>query len=834
MDTVVTTVVPAATNEPIPGYILRQRLGSGGYGEVWEAEAPGGLKKAVKFVYGALEEARAQRELKSLNRIKEVHHPFLLSLERIEIVDGRLIIVTELADGCLRNRFDECRRQAHEGIPRDELLGYLRDAADALDFIHQKHQLQHLDIKPENLLLVGNHVKIADFGLLKDLREAASLMGGMTPLYCPPEVLDGRPGPHSDQYSLAIVYQELLTGQPPFAGRTTAQLAAQHLHSPPMLAVLPVSDQPAVLRALSKKPDQRFQSCRAFIEALIHPKSGETRKRTRSARKPAAGAVARTEALPGSGDSAQVAAGLVRLPVAIRNLPPLSISADEHKLRPTVVIGVGGAAGRVLGHLRGRLNDRFGDAADVPALQMLLLDTDSKALATAMFKRGSRTIPARNTLAIPLRSPKDYRSESRSILEWLSRRWLYNIPRSLQTEGLRPLGRLAFVDHSDQILSQLEKLITTAVSPQSLAASQSVSGLPFEAGPPRIFIVASVSGGTGSGAVVDMGYAVRKVLGDLNLPDAGVCGVLLHSTGLRAETLDLSVANTLAAVSEIFHFGAVGSCYPGDPACQLPPFYHRSAPFHETYLVHLGDGQKERAFDAANAAVADYLYENSVAPTASFFEKARDRGDAAGTPDSVAQGRLRTFGIARLSPFERDDDDAAGLPDEPAPKPGRRAKRGADDAEERERPLFRPANGEHDTCLNGGDTCDVVKENWWLERNWSRALPGLSDCGGGRRLCISAPAQLDRQALARCVADDGGDQATFIENDGRDIVVCHEIEDVPIENVVGRLIGHRHDLFEIASRIHTRIDVEWMSLAERCDSSADHAPPADEGSQRPA
>ncbi len=254
METLSRPVGPIASSEPIPGYVLKARLGSGGYGEVWEAEAPGGLRKAVKFIYGRMDEARAQSELKSLNRIKEVRHPFLLSIERIEVIDGRLIIVTELAQGCLKTRFEECRQAGLAGIPRDELIGYIRDAADALDFMHDRHGLQHLDVKPENLLMVGNHVKVADFGLLKDLGESVSSVGGLTALYCPPEALNGRPSRHSDQYSLAIVYQEMLTGQPPFAGRTAAQLAAQHLHSPPLLTVLPPSDQPLIARALFKEP----------------------------------------------------------------------------------------------------------------------------------------------------------------------------------------------------------------------------------------------------------------------------------------------------------------------------------------------------------------------------------------------------------------------------------------------------------------------------------------------------------------------------------------------------------------------------------------------------
>ncbi len=87
--------------------------------------------------------------------------------------------------------------------------------------------LQHLDIKPENLLILGGRVKVADFGLVKDIQDpSVSLVGGWTPVYAAPEVFKGHPSYRSDQYSLAIVFQELLTGVLPFSGRQAC--AARH------------------------------------------------------------------------------------------------------------------------------------------------------------------------------------------------------------------------------------------------------------------------------------------------------------------------------------------------------------------------------------------------------------------------------------------------------------------------------------------------------------------------------------------------------------------------------------------------------------------------------
>src|SRR5947199_633501 len=267
--------------EPIPGYRLIEPLGSGGFGEVWKCEAPGGLFKAIKFVFGNLnsldvEGARAEQELQALERVKAIRHPFVVGMEQIKIIEGELVIIMERADKNLHDHYVECQAAGLVGIPRDDLLRFLRDAAEALDFMCEKYGLQHLDIKPRNLFLVSDRVKVADFGLVKHLERssASGVLGGVTPLYAAPETFSNHISDKSDQYSLAIVFQELLTSQRPFNGKNARLLAQQHLNEEPDLRALPEADRPLVARALSKDPAQRFPSCLAFVRALYNARPG--------------------------------------------------------------------------------------------------------------------------------------------------------------------------------------------------------------------------------------------------------------------------------------------------------------------------------------------------------------------------------------------------------------------------------------------------------------------------------------------------------------------------------------------------------------------------------
>jgi serine/threonine protein kinase len=660
-----TTATKKKTKErdPLPGYTLTERIGAGGYGEVWCAEAPGGLKKAIKFVFGTQNEKRATHEYRALQRIKELRHPFLLSLERIEVVDGRLLVVTELADESLKDRFLVCRQQGYPGIPREELVRHLSEAADALDFMSQQLALQHLDIKPENLLMVAGHVKVADFGLVKDVRESqASMVGGMTPLYSAPEVFRGTPSRNSDQYSLAILYQEMLTGKLPFSGATAAELTLQHLNDEPDLSSLSREDRYAMSRALAKNPDHRYESCTEFVQALARgatvrsaaiadtaPRNSTTKDTDFYPKESDTGSRLPTNTDIYSDDRNTASRPiLIDMPpledTSVEDLSPPEFDPATFSPSPTLLIGIGGTAGMVLQQWQRRMAAKFSDKA-VPAVQILLLDTDPKALSSATHGDRNQLNPG-HTLHLPLKRPQDYRETSSRMLHWLNRRWLYNMPRSLRTEGIRPLGRLAFADHARQVCQRIHQGLMQIIDPDACKESRESTGMDFKDQPVRVYVVASISGGTGSGMVVDVAYAVKTMLQNLEVEKAEVIGLLLHSTARDPRTSELARVNAFSCLSEWYHFNQPNVPYCGDDSCGLPSHEPQVAPFDQTYLVHLGDGLTAPDFEHAVHSVADYLWLDNWTPAKNYFQACR----TAHEKDSAEEGTssLRSYGIQRL------------------------------------------------------------------------------------------------------------------------------------------------------------------------------------------
>ncbi|MBA3345684.1 MAG: serine/threonine protein kinase [Gemmatimonadales bacterium] len=170
-------------------------------------------------------------------------------------------------------------RFEREGVlGADEVIRIGRAVAEALGFAHQQGVV-HRDIKPDNIMLEGERVLVADFGVARAVSEvqekltATGVVVG-TPTYMSPEQasgdreLDGR----SDVFGLACVLYELLSGTPPFHGATPQATLMRRFTGPPRplrpVVQMPETAEAAILRALARDPAERFATAGEFADAL--------------------------------------------------------------------------------------------------------------------------------------------------------------------------------------------------------------------------------------------------------------------------------------------------------------------------------------------------------------------------------------------------------------------------------------------------------------------------------------------------------------------------------------------------------------------------------------
>jgi serine/threonine-protein kinase len=270
-------------------YQVQGEVGRGGMATVFLArDLKHGRDVAVKVVRpGLVPSQRRERFRREIEIVARLRHPHIVPLYDSGEADGALYFVMPLEEGrSLRERL------AREGpLPLDEALTILQEVCDALSYAHAQG-IVHCDIKPGNVLLSARHAMVTDFGIARALGGTPSGEPGAgpeapsgTPAYMAPEQVTGAsPVDHrADVYAFGVLAYEVLSGSPPFDGRTRGELLEAHLgHEPRPLALVgvPPAVSDVIMKCLRKSPGDRWQRADEVREALRRAVVPDARNRT--------------------------------------------------------------------------------------------------------------------------------------------------------------------------------------------------------------------------------------------------------------------------------------------------------------------------------------------------------------------------------------------------------------------------------------------------------------------------------------------------------------------------------------------------------------------------
>lgn len=281
-----------STGQLLSHYCIVRLLKSGGMGEVYLADDMRHHRavaiKVIRLDPTQYADAHAAEEaarlfLREAQTIAQLDHPHILPLydSGEEYIDGKQLMYMVMPfrhEGALPDWLHKHLGKAH--LPLQAVEYIVRQTADALQHAHA-HGIIHQDIKLSNFLILGEaqhpsqlSLQLADFGVAKFVTttsESQVIRG--TPTSMAPEQWEGHAVPATDQYALAVMAYELLTGRSPFAGTNAQQLWYQHVHKQPEAASafnphVPKALNEVLLRALAKHPKDRFPSILAFAQAF--------------------------------------------------------------------------------------------------------------------------------------------------------------------------------------------------------------------------------------------------------------------------------------------------------------------------------------------------------------------------------------------------------------------------------------------------------------------------------------------------------------------------------------------------------------------------------------
>ncbi len=261
----------------IGNYRIVEELASGSFGRVYKGLHIFLTKRvvAIKLLHRMYLGSQKERDnfLQEAQLLEMLKHPHILPIYDVGIDDGIPYFVAEYAqNGSLRDRL---QHQHPHPLPVDEAVAILTQIGQALAHAHGENII-HRDLKPENILFsTRGDAMLADFGIAVVLNAARTtpvdIIG--SPLYMAPEQFDGMLSTRSDQYALACIAYEMLSGRNPFLGASAVAMALKHKTEMPVAPTqfntyLPVSLERAILKALSKERNDRYPDVASFVAAL--------------------------------------------------------------------------------------------------------------------------------------------------------------------------------------------------------------------------------------------------------------------------------------------------------------------------------------------------------------------------------------------------------------------------------------------------------------------------------------------------------------------------------------------------------------------------------------
>jgi eukaryotic-like serine/threonine-protein kinase len=265
-------------------YTLEDRLGHGGMGVVYRARHSMLRRPTAIKLMRNTGSASPERFENEVQLMAGFNHPNMVAIHDYgRTADGRFYYAMEYLDGLDLEQL--CEMDGPQAPAR--VIHFLRQICAALSEAHASDFI-HRDIKPANVFVCRGRalpdlVKVLDFGLVKDLAGAESgpdltVAGALvgTPLYIAPESITRASGPdaRTDLYSLGAVAYRLLCGSPPFAGRTSVEVCAHHLHTPALPPSerthrpIPADLEAVVMRCMQKAPEERFATAMDMTAAL--------------------------------------------------------------------------------------------------------------------------------------------------------------------------------------------------------------------------------------------------------------------------------------------------------------------------------------------------------------------------------------------------------------------------------------------------------------------------------------------------------------------------------------------------------------------------------------